>query len=413
MTDNDYFLPFQGVGSLCFLETPSSSNMLEPVPQSCELQARLSRFRSSCRRNIFCKTFKSAKSRFYCDNFSLLFLLIVMVMNTISEPVQAVRRPARVNSRKLRVDGITNNDYSRERQRKHIVENSSMKFSENGDDVENVRFSNENHELNLLFEHYLKELQPSQSESYNKDFTNKTGLITSVDVGILPETLSEMNQTSAWKIPSSVPDVNKLPSNSLWDSSLPFPSKESDEHESPQKVISVAPILPPKDQLYHDVSQNFPSTVVLDLTALSEFFPLYRELASAMLDGQSLDRAYRAIQTSSANNVFDVADVLLPEGISRTKIHAAIASLTTALQAVPPSPHHRTTSPHHHNTSLGDTHITTNLYTQQFQTPDTTSSHHTTTPHHTTPPHHGTSRQIADQQTDPESGRGFSLLNPF
>lgn len=52
-------------------------------------------------------------------------------------------------------------------------------------------------------------------------------------------------------------------------------------------------------------------SVILDMTSLSEYFPLYRRLMEGLADETRLSLAWNALVTNQATNVFDVAAILL------------------------------------------------------------------------------------------------------
>ncbi|KAF2361970.1 hypothetical protein FHG87_007268 [Trinorchestia longiramus] len=395
----------------------SPKKLTQKIPSS-----KLKCLKKSFKLKISCRSIQSTNLWFYCDTFPLLFLLVTFVGTFMSGEVLGASRAPRIYSRLLQVDNLPLNDLSKERQQKQFVKSSNLKVSENNDGVQNIRFSNNNHEINLLFEEFLKQQRkqhlshqesylPSHHYSSNEDSERNSHL-----------TLSPLHKNNSAALTGSVtePFVIELSSNFLGDFDISSPSGSTKLKESISRptnsvdrdLIQHLPV--PVSNIHPEPTGQHQSSVILDLASLSEFFPVYRQLTSALLDSRSLDRAFRAIRVSAANNIYDVADLLLPDGTNRTMINAAIASLNSAVHVLPnpnssslTHTHHSYTSLQHHSTTpLNSPHDSSGL-TASYQN----SSHQNSS--HQNSSHQNSSRAKADQVTATEDGRAFSLLNPF
>lgn len=241
-------------------------------------------------KNRIPKIFEATSKRLYFSLPILLFSLLLLCDISLQDG-----RNSRLNSRILRIGKLPLKDVTKDRQQKYLTKPPSYKISENGNGVKNIHFSAHNKEINALFTQFLKQQQKQQNLMKKGNTNYGTGLLHEFQNNHLTDDDNKNDETTTLTT-SLVPNLGSKFSTTL-----------------PASQIGIT---------YPD--STIDSEVVLDLTSLTQHFPIYRQLARALLDPVALERAYRAVQRKPTISLNDVAATLLPSKSSHVRFDSVI-----------------------------------------------------------------------------------------
>lgn len=206
-------------------------------------------------------------------NFSWILISLSLIF------ALAAAKPPRLNSRILDLTKLDTNDNNirshRNILRKHI--NIGNEF-ENVDTTNKkssiANFSSSSPHINSLFEKFLKDQEEKDPRQQHSTINNNTH----VKHGFVSTRIE-------------LPDVHSIPSFGTTSSANTLPSH----------LIG--------SNTHNNDGNN--GSMILDLTSLSEYFPLYRRLMEGLTDEERLTKAWSALRDNKATNLFEVAAILL------------------------------------------------------------------------------------------------------